>query len=204
MSPAATIKLAVKVLEVVSLGLDVADKFVGVMKNAGVIKNTNTSEELGAKVLRGNELGLTPQNVKNWEDYEKYMRSIDAIELTAEQKYDADKKLAAANEFITGAMNLKYGQAHGVNNFLEEVNKNPDYYSGGRIEAYMDKAAQKNLNMENIGRYFDNKLDSLQDIRKTESVLLEAEKSLGVDESKTKSDFDAERVKRWQVAGVEA
>ena len=198
MNPAAMIKLAVNVLNVVSLGLDVADKFVGVLKNAGIIKNTSNSEELGAKVIRGNELGLTPQDVKNWADYEKYMRSIDAIELTADQNYDSDKKLAAANEVITGAMNLKYGQASGVNNFLEEVNKNSDYYTGGRIEAYMDKAGQNDLNMENIGRYFDSKLDSLQDIRKTESVLLEAEKSLNVDESKAKSDFNAERVKRWR------
>lgn len=196
MNPMAALKLAVNVLEVISFGLDVADKCVGVLKNAGVIKNSKNSDELGAKVMRGAEMGLTPQNAKTLEEYKEYIRQIDEIKLTGDENYSPDKKREAANEFLTGALDMRYGQTEGLSNFLKEVNKNPEYYSAARIEAYLDTAAQKNFNMENIGRYFDSKLDSMQGIRQTESVLLEAEKSLNVKEDDAKSAFDDERAKR--------
>lgn len=196
MTPTSALKLAVKVLEVINFGLDVADKCVDVLKNAGVIKNSKNSDELGAKVMRGAEMGLTPHNAKTLEDYKEYAKQIDEIKLTGNENYSPDKKREAADEFITGALNMHYGQVGGVNDFLKEVNKNPEYYSSARIEAYMNKAAQKNFNMKNIGRYLDSKLDSMQGIRQTESILLEAEKSLNVNENDAKAKFDAERAKR--------
>lgn len=196
MSPTTAIKLAVGVIQVVSLAIDVADKFVDVLKKAGVIENTRNSDELGSKVLRGREINITPKNVETPSDYENYARRIDSIEIPQDKNYSPEEKRAAADEFISGAMNVKFGKDSGVNNFLQEVNGHPNYYTPDRIEKYMDTAGQNNLNMENIGRYFDNKLDSLQDIRRTESVMTEAEKSLGATESEAKAAFDAERIRR--------
>ena len=50
--------------------------------------------------------------------------------------------------------------------------------------------------MENIGRYFDSKLDAMQEIRRTESVLVAAEKSIGVNEQDAKKKFETERLHR--------
>ena len=60
----------------------------------------------------------------------------------------------------------------------------------------MNCAEQKNLNMENIGRYFDSKLDSMQDIRHTESVLIAAEKFIGINEQDAKKNFATDRSQR--------
>ena len=192
----ATIKLAVEVINVVSLAIDVADKFVDMLKNAGIIKNTDNADELGGKVLRGREINLTPDGLTTKQDYEDYMRRIDAVELPAGQSYAPEEKQAAASEFITGAMNTRYGTQSGVNSFLKEVDTHKEYYSPQRIETYMDKARQSNLNMENIGRYLDSKLDSMQEIRQTESVLVDAEKELGISDKEAKDKLDAERTER--------
>ena len=196
MSPTTAINLAVKVIQVVNLAIDVADKFVDVLKKAGVIENTRNSDELGAKVLRGREINITPKDVETPSDYLNYARQIDSLEIPQDKNYSPEQKRVAANEFISEAVNVKFGKDSGVNNFLQEVNSHPNYYTTDRIEKYIESARQNNLNMENIGRYFDNKLDSLQDIRRTESVMTDAEKSLGVNENEAKAAFDAERIRR--------
>lgn len=196
MTPTTMLKLAVGAIQVLSLAVDVADKFVNVLKNAGVIKNSSTVDELGAKVLRGREMGITPEKVETLKDYEEYARKIDEIELPENQSYSLKEKRDAANEFITGAMNMKYGQNFGVNNFLAEVDDHSNFYSPERINSYLNCAKQNNLNMENIGRYFDSKLDAMQDIRRTESVLVAAEKSIGVNEQDAKKKFETERLHR--------
>lgn len=196
MTPTAMLKFAVEAIHVLSLAVDVADKFVDVLKNAGVVKNSSKSDELGAKVLRGREMGITPEKVETLKDYEEYARKIDEIELPENQSYSLKEKRDAANEFITGAMNMKYGQNFGVNDFLAEVDGHSNFYSPERINSYLDCAKQNNLNMENIGRYFDSKLDAMQDIRRTESVLVAAEKSIGVNEQDAKKKFETERLHR--------
>ena len=182
MTPTAMLKLAENAITVISFAIDVLDKFVDVLKKAGVLKNSNNSDELGAKVIRGRELGITPDKFTTLKDYEDYIRQIDAIELPENRNYSVQEKRDAANEFINGAMNMRYGQNLGINNFLVEVEGHSKFYSPERINAYMTCAEQKNFNMENIGRYFDSKLDAMQDIRHTESVLIAAEKSAGINE----------------------
>lgn len=196
MTPTAMFKIAVGAIHVISLAVDVADKFVDVLKKAGVIKNSSNSDELGARVLRGRELGITPEKVETMKDYEEYARQIDAIELPQNQSYSLKEKHNAANEFITGAMNMKYGQKSSINNFLVEVDGHSNFYSPERINSYLNCAEQKNLNMENIGSYFDSKLDSMQDIRHTESILIAAEKLIGVNEQDAKKNFETERSQR--------
>ena len=196
MTPGSVIKLMVGVIEVVNLAVDVADKFVDVLKKAGVIKNTQNSDELGAKVLHGQEINITPDALSTKQDYEDYARKIDTLQLPSGQDYSPEEKRNAVNKFITDAMNVRYGNQNGVNDFLKEVNDHKEYYSPQRIEAYMDKANQNDLNMSKIGDYLGNNLDSMQDIRKTETVLIDAERSLGVDDEAAKEKFDAERDKR--------
>ena len=192
MAPLAVVKLAVEVINVVSLAIDVADKFVDVLKNAGILKITKDGDELGAKVLHGREINITPDGLSSERDYGDYMRRIDAVELPLGKSYAPEEKRAAASEFITGAMNVRYGTKIGVNEFLKEVDTHKEFYSPQRIETYMDKAQQNNLNMENIGRYLDGKLDSMQEIRQTDSVLVEAEKSMGISEEEAKERLNKE------------
>ena len=56
----------------------------------------------------------------------------------------------------------------------------------------------KDGGMEKIGDYFDNKLDSLQGIKKIEGKLQEAEKSLGVSEEEAKERLQAEVERRTE------
>ena len=60
----------------------------------------------------------------------------------------------------------------------------------------MDTFKNSGENMDNINKYFDNKLDSLQDIRQVDEKLVEAEKKLGVDEDTAKQNLDTEKAKR--------
>ena len=155
-------------------------------------------EELCERALQAQEKGIKPENYEG--RYNEYLREIETIDLEPETRYSPEEKNEAAAQVLGLALVEHYGKDSGADKFLstELTEANRNFYRPERVISYMDTFKNSSENMENINKYFDSKLDSLQDIRKTESVLLEAEKSLNVGESKTKSDFDAERVKRWQ------
>ena len=188
--------VALEVIEVVSLAIDVADKLINVLNKAGVLENTNNSDELGAKVMQAREINITPPEERA--AYEQYIKQIDAMEIDPDKYYSAEDKQAAANEFLSGALNVVYADDNGVTPFLQEVNAHSSFYEPDQIKAYLDKSAESQLDMGDIGKYFDDKLDSMQDILRTEDVLIDAEKSLGLNDDEIKQKFDDERVHRNQ------
>ena len=188
--------VALEVIEVVSLAIDVADKLINVLNKAGVLENTNNSDELGAKVMQAREINITPPEERA--AYEQYIKQIDAMEIDPDKNYSAEDKQAAANEFLSGALNVVYADDKGVTPFLQEVNAHSSFYEPDQIKAYLDKSAESQLDMGDIGKYFDDKLDSMQDILRTEDVLIDAEKSLGLNDDEIKQKFDDERVHRNQ------
>ena len=188
--------VALEVIEVVSLAIDVADKLINVLNKAGVLENTNNSDELGAKVMQAREINITPPEERA--AYEQYIKQIDAMEIDPDKNYSAEDKQAAANEFLSGALNVVYADDNGVTPFLQEVNAHSSFYEPDQIKAYLDKSAESQLDMGDIGKYFDDKLDSMQDILRTEDVLIDAEKSLGLNDDEIKQKFDDERVHRNQ------
>ena len=198
MNPMTVLTTALKVIEVLSLAVDVMDRMVDVFKKAGILKETNNSEELGAKVLYGNEHNITPPNPEDKVAYDDYITQIDSTDLSTEDagRFSAEDKRKAASEFITGTLNSEYG-SNNINDFLIDVATNSDYYSADKIKAYMDVAANKeDLDMGNIPKYFNGQLNNFKDIKETEEAMVEAEQSLGVTEEEAKQNIDVEQEKR--------
>jgi len=185
-------------LSVISIALSVVDIGMRVCRSLGIIHKDKTPEELGDRVLQAEEQGIKLEDYEN--RYDEYMKAIESVELDPESSKNfsvADKNKAAAAILGIGLME-HYGKDSGVDKFLktELVEENKTFYQPERVVAYLDTFKNSGENMENIGRYLDNKLDSMQDIRQVDAKLIEAEKKLGVSDVEAKENLEAEKDRR--------
>ena len=190
--------IIVGALSVLSLAVSVIDIGMNICKALGMFDKDMSAEELGDRALQAQEKGIKLADYKD--NFDEYVKEIETIDLDPEisEKYDlAEKNKAAANVLGTGIVE-HYGKDSGVDKFLhdEVTESNKDFYTPERAVAYMDTFKNSGENMDNINKYFDNKLDSLQDIRQVDEKLVEAEKKLGVDEDTAKQNLDTEKAKR--------
>ena len=181
-------------LNLVSLAIDVADKLVVALKDWGVIKTTTTAEELGAKSLEAEKNGIRAEDAK---DFGGYLQAVDAIELTPEQKSAYDPKACEqrGKELARRGLGQELGNEAGA--FTQELAKNEDFYrADGRVETYADAVRTGELAAVDISAYFDNKLDDLQSIKKTDAVLQNVEERRGLSPEEAAKELDAEIEKR--------
>lgn len=181
-------------LNLVSLAIDVADKLVVALKDWGVIKTTTTAEELGAKSLEAEKNGIRAEDAK---DFGGYFQAVDAIELTPEQKSAYDPKACEqrGKELALRGLGQELGNEAGA--FTQELAKNEDFYrADGRVETYADAVRTGELAAVDISAYFDNKLDDLQSIKKTDAVLQNVEERRGLSPEEAAKELDAEIEKR--------
>jgi len=181
-------------LNLVSLAIDVADKLVVALKDWGVIKTTTTAEELGAKSLEAEKNGIRAEDAK---DFGGYLQAVDAIELTPEQKSAYDPKACEqrGKELALRGLGQELGNEAGA--FTQELAKNEDFYrADGRVETYADAVRTGELAAVDISAYFDNKLDDLQSIKKTDAVLQNVEERRGLSPEEAAKELDAEIEKR--------
>ena len=181
-------------LNLVSLAIDVADKLVVALKDWGVIKTTTTAEELGAKSLEAEKNGIRAEDAK---DFGGYLQAVDAIELTPEQKSAYDPKACEqrGKELALRGLGQELGNEAGA--FTQELAKNEDFYrADGRLETYADAVRTGELAAVDISAYFDNKLDDLQSIKKTDAVLQNVEERRGLSPEEAAKELDAEIEKR--------
>ena len=180
-------------LNIVSLAIDVADKLVVALKDWGVIKTT-TAEELGAKSLEAEKNGIRAEDAK---DFGGYLQAVDAIELTPEQKSAHDPKACEqrGKELALRGLGQELGNEAGA--FTQELAKNEDFYrADGRVETYADAVRTGEPAAVDISAYFDNKLDDLQSIKKTDAVLQNVEERRGLSPEEAAKELDAEIEKR--------
>lgn len=181
-------------LNLVSLAIDVADKLVVALKDWGVIKTTTTAEELGAKSLEAERNGIRAEDAK---DFGGYLQAVDAIELTPEQASAYDPKACEqrGKELALRGLGQELGNEAGA--FTQELAKNEDFYrADGRVETYADAVRTGELAAVDISAYFDNKLDDLQSIKKTDAVLQNVEERRGLSPEEAAKELDAEIEKR--------
>ncbi|MCI6085675.1 MAG: hypothetical protein MR711_05395 [Selenomonas sp.] len=181
-------------LNLVSLAIDVADKLVVALKDWGVIKTTTTAEELGAKSLEAERNGIRAEDAK---DFGGYLQAVDAIELTPEQASAYDPKACEqrGKELALRGLGQELGNEAGA--FTQELAKNEDFYrADGRLETYADAVRTGELAAVDISAYFDNKLDDLQSIKKTDAVLQNVEERRGLSPEEAAKELDAEIEKR--------
>ena len=180
-------------LNLVSLAIDVADKLVVALKDWRVIKTT-TAEELGAKSLEAEKNGIRAEDAK---DFGGYLQAVDAIELTPEQASAYDPKACEqrGKELALRGLGQELGNEAGA--FTQELAKNEDFYrADGRVETYADAVRTGELAAVDISAYFDNKLDDLQSIKKTDAVLQNVEERRGLSPEEAAKELDAEIEKR--------
>lgn len=181
-------------LNLVSLAIDVADKLVVALKDWGVIKTTTTAEELGTKSLEAERNGIRAEDAK---DFGGYLQAVDAIELTPEQASAYDPKACEqrGKELALRGLGQELGNEAGA--FTQELAKNEDFYrADGRLETYADAVRTGELAAVDISAYFDNKLDDLQSIKKTDAVLQNVEERRGLSPEEAAKELDAEIEKR--------
>ena len=183
-------------LNVVALAVSAIDIGIHVCKALGIIKKDMPPEELGERALQAQEKGIKPENYEG--RYNEYLREIETIDLEPEARYSPEEKNEAAAQVMSWALVEHYGKDSGADKFLstELTESNKDFYQPERVISYMDTFKNSGENMENINKYFDSKLDSLQMFRQVDAKLIEAEKKLGVNEEQAKQNLDDERLKR--------
>ena len=183
-------------LNVVALAVSAIDIGIHVCKALGIIKKDMPPEELGERALQAQEKGIKPENYEG--RYNEYLREIETIDLEPEARYSPEEKNEAAAQVMSWALVERYGKDSGADKFLstELTESNKDFYQPERVISYMDTFKNSGENMENINKYFDSKLDSLQMFRQVDAKLIEAEKKLGVNEEQAKQNLDDERLKR--------
>lgn len=185
-------------LKVVAFAVTAIDIGVRVCKSLGIIKKEMPPEELGDRALQAQEKGINPEDYEG--RYNEYLAEIEALELEPEasEKFSPEEKKVAAAQVLSLALVEHYGKDSGVEKFLstELTENNKKFYTPERVISYMDTFKNSRDNMENISKYFDGKLDSMQDFRYMDAKLIEAEKKLGVNEEKAKQNLDEEKIKR--------
>ena len=124
-------------------------------------------------------------------------QAVDAIELTPEQKSAYDPKACEqrGKELALRGLGQELGNEAGA--FTQELAKNEDFYrADGRVETYADAVRTGELAAVDISAYFDNKLDDLQSIKKTDAVLQNVEERRGLSPEEAAKELDAEIEKR--------
>ena len=188
--------LIVGALSVVSLAVSVIDIGISVCKSLGIIKKDMPVEELGERALQAQEKGVKLEDYAG--RYDEYIKDIESLELEASEKFSPAEKNKAAAEVLGAVLVDHYGNESGVENFLgtELVEANKDFYNPARVISFMDTFKNSGTDMGNINKYFDSKLDSMQEIRYVNAKLVEAEKRLGFDDEQAKKNLSEEQAKR--------
>ncbi len=181
-------------LRLLSLAIDIADKLVETLQRWGVLKETKSADELGAKALYAEECGIREENYTAYGDY---LNAVDNMNITTKQRNDylPEKRSEAGAKLLLGGLRTEMGEQ--ADAFACETAQNTDFYQGdGRVESYAEAVKKGEVSAENISAYFDNKLDDLQTLKATDSTLKAIEENRGVSPEEAASILEGEMERR--------
>jgi len=184
-------------LRLLSLAIDIADKLVGALHRWGVLKDTKSTDELGAKALYAEDCGIREENYNGFGDY---LHAVDGINLTAEQcsAYLPEQQKEAGAKLLLGGLRIEMGEQ--AEAFVCETAKNADFYQAdSRVETYAEAVKNGEVSVENISDYFDNKLDELQTVKAMDSALKTLEEKRGASSEEAVHMLEAEMERRGRL-----
>ena len=143
----------------------------------GVIGKDDTIEDIGDRAIQAQEAGINPEN---YSTYREYVDAIKSFELDPKKS----KEISSTEKMIAGLGVQYWGFEEsfgiGAGDIIVKTLKSPDYFTGERLTAYLDKVES----ISDVVAYFDSKLSKSERLA-VEEKLVEAEKTM----SPEKSDF---------------
>ena len=186
-------------IEVASKVVSIADtilRAVSTICRELSVQDKNTKpEDLGSRCLIAKEEGIKLEDYAG--RFDEYREKIDSIEPDPQRsiRYSPEEIKQAAMEYYVMGLVDHYNLSSGAEKFFgPEINTHSDFYTEPRIEAYLD--AFRGGSVDKIGDYFDNKLDSMKEIKAVEAKLTEAEKTLGFSDKEAVENLDRETDRR--------
>ena len=153
--------------------LDVIGKILGVQEPNDKI------EDIGDRVIQGQERGISPEAYATYQEYSAAIKSFELDPKRSAEISDLDKKLAGIAT-QAWAYEAKFG-VDGVG-LLTKTVESPDYFTGDRLASFLDKVES----ISDVVQYFDGKLSS-NERNAVEAKLVEAEKTINPE--KTNADI---------------
>lgn len=153
--------------------LDVIGKILGVQEPNDKI------EDIGDRVIQGQERGISPEA---YATYQEYSAAIKSFELDPKRSGELSKEEKQIAGIMTQAWAFeeKFG-TDGIG-ILTKTIESPDYFTGDRLASFLDKVES----IADVVQYFDGKLSS-NERNAVELKLIEAEKNLSPE--KTNADI---------------
>ncbi len=192
-----TLGVVLKAVRILVIALDVADKVITIARKAGLIRNTQDVSELGAKALKGKEMGI--EEPEDLSKYNEYLKKIDELPITPEEmaKYGELEKKETGAKILVKSVDSVFPDIQNLVKFLEDVKDNPDFYTTTRMEKYLKLGSEQKVDMEDIVKYLDGGLDEdvagMAKQRRLQELLEKAESELEPEEGRVSLEDEVER-----------
>lgn len=189
--------MVIKAVKILVLAIEVADKVITIAQKAGLIRNTQDVSELGAKALKGKEMGI--EEPEDPSKYNEYLKEIDELPITPEEiaKYGELEKKEAGAKLLVKALDSEFPDVQNLVKFLVDVKDNPDFYTTARMEEYLKLSSEQKVDMEDIVKYlnggFDEDSNGMAKHRRLQELLKKAESKLEPEEGRVSLEDEVER-----------
>lgn len=172
-------KLPVGVFELVAEIVVTVGKILDLFK-------TEDPEELGDKVLQGEDAGISLESCGN--DFQEYKKRIDAFEPDPEKTAQTSKydKLLAAGTFCEASLQEEYG--FGLGTLVPFIAKNPQFCSPNRVAAWIKACNDIGASTDQIANYFRGEVHGKEASNVENNIFVATE-------ARTGSDADPAQIK---------
>jgi hypothetical protein len=152
----------------------------------GLLKNEKP-DDLGDRVLQAEEKGIKPENYKVHADYQK---EIDNFKVDPKRSAEISQvdKLKKFIEYTGMGIADKY-QIDPTQFVTSEILKNSSFYNKDRVSAYIQAFSDSRLELDNVTKYMEGKITSIDDIKNVREALLTAEKRIPGNESRSDNEL---------------
>ena len=189
--------MVIKAVKILVLAIEVADKVITIAQKAGLIRNTQDVSELGAKALKGKEMGI--EEPEELSKYNEYLKEIDELPITPEEiaKYGEIEKKEAGAKLLIKALDSVFPDVQNLVKFLVDVKENPGFYTTARMEEYLKLSSEQKVDMEDIVKYlnggFDEDANGMTKYRRLQELLKKVESKLEPEEGRISLEDEVER-----------
>ncbi len=146
-----------------------------ICKVLGMLEPKETTEDIGDRAIQAQEAGIRPENYGTYKEYLSAIKNFEIDPKKSDEINQLDKLVAGVGVHYWG-FEEKFGL--GTGDLISKTIESPDYFTGERLEAYLDAVE----NISDVVEFFDGKL-SPADQDMIEDKLIEVEKGLHPEKS---------------------